>query len=326
MKNSIKRGLNKLVCYAEREIFRLKGKKIILLAALVCFAVLNVSAQTEEQETKGQKYFRLTKTADDNPTDWKAQLEAGRFLLDKENGIYNESQAEKYFDRLFHLATDNNKEIADSVIGEVGMALMTIASNKKDIDKAMFYIDEMRHAEKVGINVDKDKLFYVSSWGLWYSMIIQKDVAKSLSYILDMRDKLTKDSVPGIEYTDVFTAIVFEGVTAKYRNMFGDRVVELTFDGKKYYMISSGEWNIEQPLRGWMQTEEGKHPLLYGEDGKVYDDIHGHLEFNFLYDKGCVKQKEGANAQLVTITPEHRQQMVEAYHNYMKKAKKNNKQ
>lgn len=303
-------------------------KKIILLAALVCFSVLNVSAQTEEPETKGHKFFRLTKTADDNPTDWKAQLEAGRFLLDKENGIYNESQAEKYFDRLFHLATDINKEIADSVISDVGMALMTISSNKKDIDKTMFYIDEMRHAEKVGINVDKDKLFYVSSWGLWYSLIVQKDVAKALSYIMDMRDKLTKDSVPGIEYTDVFTAIVFEAVTAKYRNMFGDKVIELTFDGKKYYMLSSGEWNIEQPLMRWMQTEEDeeKHPLLYGEDGKVYDDIHGHLEFNFLYKEGCVKQKEGANAQLVTVTPEQRQKMVEAYRNYMKKAKKNNKQ
>lgn len=300
-------------------------QKIILLAALVCFTALNVNAQTEEPETKAQKFFRLTKTADDNPTEWKAQLEAGRFLLDKENGIYNESQAEKYFDRLFHLATDINKEIADSVIGAVGMALMTISSNKKDIDKAMFYIDEMRHAEKVGINVDKDKLFYVSSWGLWYSMIIKKDVAKSLSYILDMRDKLTKDNVPGIEYTDVFTAIVFEGVMEKYNNMFGDRVIELTFDGKKYYMISSGEWNIEQPLRGWMQTEEGKQPLLYGEDGKVYDDKHGNVEFNFLYSKGSVKQKEGANAQLVTVTPEQRRQMVEVYRNYMKKAKKNNK-
>ena len=301
-------------------------KHIILLAALFCFAVLNVSAQTEEQETKGHKFFRLTKTADDNPTDWKAQLEAGRFLLDKEDGMYNESQAEKYFDRLFHLATDINKEIADSVIGEIGMALMTISSNKKDIDKAMFYIDEMRHAEKVGINIDKDNMYYISSLGMWYSMIIQKDFAKSLSYILDMRDRLTKDNVPGIEYTDVFTAIVFEGVIEKYRNMFGDKVMELTFDGKKYYMISSGEWNIEQPLGGWMQTEEGNLPLLYGEDGKVYDNKHGNLGFNFRYENGCIKQKDEANARLVTVTPEHRQQMVEAYHNYMKKAKNNKKQ
>lgn len=303
-------------------------KKIFLLAALVCFSVLNVSAQTEEPETKGHKFFRLTKTADDNPTDWKAQLEAGRFLFDKEDGIYNESQAEKYYDRLFHLATDINKEIADSVIGEAGLALMTISSNKKDMDKAMFYIDEVRHAEKVGINIDKNKSIPVSAWGVWYSMTVQQDFAKALSYILDMRDRITKDSIPGIEYTDVFTALVFEGVTAKYMNMFGDKVVELTFDGKKYYMISSGEWNIEQPLMRWMQTDgDGeKHPLLYGEDGKVYDDIHGHLEFNFLYDKGCVKQKEGANARLVSVTPEQRQKMVEAYRNYMKKAKKNNKQ
>ena len=121
-------------------------KRMILLTALVCFAALNVSAQTEEPETKGQKYFRLTKTADENPTDWKAQWEAGAFLLDKENGMDNPSQAATYYDRVFHLATDYNKEIPDSVIREAGSLLMAAASNQKDLDKTLFYIDELAHA------------------------------------------------------------------------------------------------------------------------------------------------------------------------------------
>ena len=83
-------------------------KKIILFAAFVCFAALNVNAQTEEPESKIEKMLRLTKTANENPTDWKAQLEAGHFLLDKENGMYNQSQAEKYYERIYHLATDYN--------------------------------------------------------------------------------------------------------------------------------------------------------------------------------------------------------------------------
>ena len=294
------------------------------MAALVCSAALNVSAQTEEQETKGHKFFRLTKTADDNPTDWKAQLEAGHFLLDKENGMYNQSQAGKYYERIYHLATDYNKEIPDSIIRETGIMLMTVALDKKDIDKALFYIDEMIHAPKVGVDIPDEYIITTSTWGMFYSMI-KEDFPKSLSYMMMLRDLVTKNNTPGIEYTDVFSALLFERLIEKYRKMFGDKVMELIFDDKKYYLISFGEWNIEKPLMGWMQEVEGSTPLLYGEDGKIHDDIHGNMEYSFQYYKDGIKPKEGANAQLVTVTPELRQQMVEAYRNFIKKAKKDKK-
>ena len=288
---------------------------------MVCFAALNVSAQTEEPESKIGKMLRLTKTADENPTDWKAQLEAGHFLLDKENGIYNQSQAEKYIERLYHLATDYNKEIPDSVIREAGTMLMAIATDKKNLDKAIFYIDEMLHAQKVGVEIRDDYLNTFAFWGMLYSMM-KEDFVKSMSYIMEMRERLTQNKTAGIEYTDAFTAMVFERLIEKYKNMLGDKVMEIILDGQKYYFIAMNDWNIEKPLMGWMQQVEGNPTLLYGEDGKVYDDKHGPMEYSFFYDKNGVKPKEGANARLVTVTPEHRQQMVEAYRNYMKKAKK----
>ena len=297
-------------------------KKIILLATIVCFAALSVNAQTEEQETKGQKYFRLTKTADDNPTDWEAQLEASHFLLDKENGIYNMTQAERYYERLYHLATDYNKEIPDSVIRETCIMLSTAATDKKDLDKALFYIDELLHAKKVGVDVGDEYLISIPCWGMMYSMI-KEDIPKSLSYLMNIRELVTKKNTPGIEHTDAFAAIIFERLIEKYRDMFGDKVIEMTFDDKKYYLISMNEWNIEKPLMGWMVETEGNPPLFYGEDGKVYDDIHGNMEYSFRYYKDGIMPSENANTRLITVTPEHRQQMVEAYRKYMKKAKKN---
>ena len=299
-------------------------QKIILLAALVCFAAAGVSAQTEESESKIEKMLRLTKTADENPTDWLAQLEAGHFLLDKENGMYNQSQAGKYYERIYHLATDYNKEIPDSVIREAGVMLMTVATDKKNVDKALFYIDEIMHAQKVGVDIPDEYLISIAGWGMLYGMM-REDFVKSLSYAMDMRERLTQNNTPGIEYTDVFTAMVFERLMEKYRNMFGNKVMELTFDDQKYYIISMNDWNIERPLMGWTQKAEGNPTLLYGEDGKVYDDKHGPMEYSFQYYKDGVKPKDGANARLVTLTPERRQQMVEAYHNYMNKAKKNKK-
>ena len=60
-------------------------RKIFLMAVFACFAAMNVNAQTEGTESKNEEMLRLTKAADENPTDWKAQLEAGDFLLDREN-------------------------------------------------------------------------------------------------------------------------------------------------------------------------------------------------------------------------------------------------
>ena len=297
-------------------------RKIILFAAFACFAALNVSAQTEEPESKIEKMLRLTKTANENPTDWKAQLEAGHFLLDKENGMYNQSQAEKYYERIYHLATDYNKEIPDSVILETGTMLMTVATDKKNVDKALFYIDEMIRAQKVGVDISDDYMNSFAFWGMLYSM---EDMVKPLAYMMNLRKRLTTNKTPGIEYTDVFTAVLFERMMEKYRDMFGDKVMELTFDGKKYIMISKGDWNIEKPLVGWMQNTEGSATLVYGEDGKVYDDKHGYMEYGFDYGKNGIVPKEAVNMRLITVTPERRQQMVEAYRNYLKKAKNNKK-
>lgn len=297
-------------------------RKIILFAAFVCFAALSVSAQTEEPESKIEKMLRLTKTANENPTDWKAQLEAGHFLLDKENGVYNQSQAEKYYERIYHLATDYNKEIPDSVIFEAGNVLMTVATDKKNIDKALFYIDEIIHAQKVGVDIKDEYLNSIDFWGVINSMG-KEDMVRSLAYTMSFRERLTKNNTPGIEYTDVFTTVLFERLIDKYRDMFGDKVMELTFDGKKYIMISKGDWNIEKPLVGWMQNVEGSPTVVYGEDGKVYDDKHGYMEYGFDYYKHGVVPKEGVNMQLITVTPERRQQMVEAYRDYLKKTKKN---
>ena len=296
-------------------------KKIILFAAFVCFAALSANAQTEEPESKIAKMLRLTKTADENPADWEAQIEAGHFLLDKENGMYNQSQAEKYYERIYHQAVDYNKDIPDSVFCEAGIMLMTGATYKKNLDKALFYIDEMFRANRVGVDIKDEYLNSLAFWGMINSMG-KENMAKSLAYIMDFRERLTQNNTPGIEYTDVFTAVLFERLIEKYTDMFSGKVIELTFDGKKYIMISKGDWNIGKPLVGWMQNVEGSPTVVYGEDGKVYDDKHGYMEYGFDYTKDGVVPKKDLNMRMITVTPEHRRQMVEAYRNYKKKAKK----
>ena len=298
-------------------------RKIFVMAVFACFAAMNVNAQTAETESKNEKMLRLTKAADENPADWKAQWEAGRFLLGKEKKN-NLSQAEKYYERLFPLATAFKKEIPDSVILEAGSMLIGAAGDKKDFDKALFYVDEMLRAPKVGVEIGDGYLNVMDFWGIVYSMI-KEDMVRSLAYMMDFRERLAKGNNPGIENTDMTTILLFEKMIEKYNDMFGDKLVEMTFDNKKYIVISMDDWNIEKPLMGWMKETEGDQESLYYccDDGTVTDDLHGEWNFSFNYDKDGFKQEDATNTRLITVTPERRQQLVDAYRKYMKKSKKN---
>lgn len=293
-------------------------RKIFVLAVFACFAAMNVNAQTEETESKNEEMIRLTKAADENPADWKAQWEAGRFLLN------NPSQAEKYYERLFHLATDYNKEIPDSVIRETGwtLAVTSMAPEKQNLDRALFYIDVMRHADKMGVDMSDGYTYMFDVIGVIYGMM-KEESERSLYYMTELRQHLAKDKKPGIEYTDMMTAMLYDELMSKYRETFGDKLLELTIDGKKYIALSMNDWNIEKPFMGWKKDTDQESLYYCCDDGSVTDDLHGEWGFNFNYDKDGVKPQEGANARLITVTPERRQQLVEAYRKYMKKAKKN---
>lgn len=295
-------------------------RKIFVMAALVCIAATGVNAQTEETESKNEEMLRLTKAADENPADWKAQYEAGHFLLN------NPSQAEKYYERLFHLATDYNKAVPDSVIRETGwtLAVTSMAPEKGDLDRALFYIDMMRHADKMGVDMSDGYTYMFDVIGVICGMM-KEESERSLYYMTELRNHLAKDKIPGIEYTDMMTAMLYDELMSKYKETFGDKLLEVTFGGKKYIALSMGDWNIEKPFAGWMEeTEEDQKSLYYCcDDGKVTDELHGEWVCSFDYDKDGVKPQEGANARLITVTPERRQQLVEAYRKYMKKAKKN---
>ena len=199
---------------------------------------------------------------------------------------------------------------------------MLFRSEKQNLDRALFYIDMMRLADKMGVDMSDGYTYMFDVLGVMYGMI-KEESEKSLYYMTELRQHLAKDKIPGIEYTDMMTAMLYDELMSKYRDTFGDKLLEMTIDGKKYIALSMNDWNIEKPLAGWMKDQDQESLYYCCDDGKVTDDLHGQWEFNFYYDKDGVKPQEGANARLITVTPERRQQLVEAYRKYMKKAKKN---
>lgn len=303
------------------------------LAFFFCCALTTVvNAQTAETESSMDKYLRLSKVADENPTNWQAQLEVGHMLLDKESSLYNQSRAAKYYERIYQQVAGINKEVPDSVFFESLSMLMVAASDKKDMQKALFYLDEYIRADKMGMDVKKDNVISCGMMGSIFNLL-NGDAAKALWYMLNMRKLAAADKKTGMEYSDPMTVILYENLLSEYRKTFGDKLPEFTLDGKKYIVISMNKWNVEMPLMGWLGAigDEGDDErdkglkLFYGEDGKVYDDVHGEMNYSFNYNKDGFVPQEGYNVRMIAVTPEQRQKMVDAYHSYMKKHKKDSK-
>ena len=300
--------------------------RLVLTVFFCCAMTTVVNAQTTESESKIEKYLRLSKEADENPTNWQTQLEVGHMLLDKENSFYNMSRAAKYYERIYQQTVGVNKEVPDSVFLESVVMLMTVATDKKDVNKVLFYIDELMRADKIGMNINRD---YVTSYNVMAIVfnLMNNNAAKALCNIQDARKLLIADKKVGIDYSDPMTVMLYENLLSEYRKSFGDKLPELTLDGKKYIIIAMNQWNVEMPLMGWLggldddgDAERGKGlKLLYGEDGKVYDDMHGEMNYSFNYTKDGFVPQEGYNVRMITVTPEQRQKMVNAYHSYTKK-------
>ena len=306
--------------------------RMVLTFFFCCALTTVVNAQTAETESNMDKYLRLSKEADENPTNWQAQLEVGHMLLDKESSLYNQSRAAKYYERIYQQAAGFNKEVPDSVFRESVVMLMTVASDKKDLKKALFYTDELMRAEKIGMDINKDYVITCGMMGIGLNLI-NGDAAKALCHMLDMRKLATADKKAGIDYSDPMTVMLYENLLSEYRKSFGDKLPELTLDGKKYIIIAMNQWNVEMPLMGWFGGvgDDGDDEraevlkLFYGEDGKVYDDIHGEMIYSFNCNKDGFVPQEGYNVRMITVTSEQRQKMVDAYHSYMKKHKKDQK-
>ena len=309
----------------------LAAGRIVLTFFFYCAMTTVVNAQTAETESKMEKYLRLSKEADENPNNWQTQLEVGHMLLDKESGVYNQSRAVRYYERIYQRAAGFNKEVPDSVFLESIVALMTIAGDKKDVNKVLFYADELIRAEKIGVNIDKDYVITYGVMGVLFNLM-NGDAAKALCHMLDTRKLAIADKKAGIDYTDPTTVILYENLLSEYKKTYGDKLTEVTLYGKKYVIIAKGSWNVEKPLMGWLgglaDYADDKDPelkLLYGEDGKVYDDVHGDMNYSFGYGIDGFHPKEGYNVRMITPTHEERQKMVDAYRSYMKKHKKDQK-
>lgn len=295
-------------------------KKMIGVALmLMCAVTLQVSGQNAN-ETLRQKYDRMEKDADANPTDWQKQYAVAQMLIQKDSELHDQEKANKFYERIYHLVSDINDVVPDSVYNEGCYILMLNAMNKSDIEKTVFYAEELiRHAK---LKNDMQNSFYIGANALMAPiMIMLERSAGGLDKLLELRKKIEERNYNGVENTDAMLAFFYDQTYNEYREWVADKLMEITIEGKPYVLIAMGDWNVEQPLMGWSVDKPDSKAVFIDENLKVYDDLHGAMQFNFNWDEKTTSIVKTANTtvRLITVTPERRQQMVEAYRKYLKK-------
>lgn len=294
-------------------------KKMIGVALmLMCAVTLQVSGQNAN-ETLRQKYDRMEKDADANPTDWQKQYAVAQMLIQKDSELHDQEKANKFYERIYHLVSDINDVVPDSVYNEGCYILMLNAMNKSDIEKTVFYAEELiRHAK---LKNDMQNSFYIGANALLAPiMIMLERSAGGLDKLLELRKNIEERNYNGVENTDAMLAFFYDQTYSEYREWVSDKLMEINIEGKPYVLIAMGDWNVGQPFMGWSVDKPDNKVVLVDENLKVYDDLHGAMQFDFNWNEETTSIVKTANTtvRLITVTPERRQQMVEAYKKYLK--------
>ena len=286
---------------------------------LMCAVTLQVSGQNAN-ETLRQKYDRMEKDADANPTDWQKQYAVAQMLIQKDSELHDQEKANKFYERIYHLVSDINDVVPDSVYNEGCYILMLNAMNKSDIEKTVFYAEELiRHAK---LKNDMQNSFYIGANALMAPiMIMLERSAGGLDKLLELRKNIEERNYNGVENTDAMLAFFYDQTYSEYREWVSDKLMEINIEGKPYVLIAMGDWNVGQPFMGWSVDKPDNKVVLVDENLKVYDDLHGAMQFDFNWNEETTSIVKTANTtvRLITVTPERRQQMVEAYRKYLKK-------
>lgn len=285
---------------------------------LMCAVTLQVSGQNAN-ETLRQKYDRMEKDADANPTDWQKQYAVAQMLIQKDSELHDQEKANKFYERIYHLVSDINDVVPDSVYNEGCYILMLNAMNKSDIEKTVFYAEELiRHAK---LKNDMQNSFYIGANALMAPiMIMLERSAGGLDKLLELRKNIEERNYNGVENTDAMLAFFYDQTYSEYREWVSDKLMEINIEGKPYVLIAMGDWNVGQPFMGWSVDKPDNKVVLVDENLKVYDDLHGAMQFDFNWNEETTSIVKTANTtvRLITVTPERRQQMVEAYKKYLK--------
>ena len=260
-------------------------KKIVMtLAAVLCSAMTLMAQESVEQALKSAE--EKVKLADKNPKDGKKQLRAAEALLNDELGEKKDyDRALTYANRALKIAmeqpvpTDTLKGLSYYAIGQIFIGK---GSNENAADYFEMAMDAFE--EELG---KEDPLTNGTKFIYSYMMIMNGQLFRAFPKIQEAfynnsiapQDK----RIENMDDANIAMEMAVELLIASYTKLYRYALPMIEFEGKKYLVVQGTDWNIEQPLVGWLVPStlrsESENEAFKGNETILCDD---NLQFKVL--------------------------------------------
>ena len=207
---------------------------------------------------------------------------------------------------------------------------------KQDIEKCFDFYEMALDAYEIELGrfdpvTNGNKLVYG-----WF-MATQKPsrgFAKIVEAVNDNARAPQDKRIKNMDEANISLEMVLELLINEQNELFNHALPTIVVDGKRYFILETGFWNMESPLVGWIglrmtssdtkdNAEKDNDTILYGEDGtfKVLteaDQDQRQLLFNISYssnNRNMLELKDG-EARIKTLDEEAFNKILAKYREY----------
>lgn len=233
-------------------------KRIMTLVALLCAITFQVNAQndTEEMQKVAIKATEeLAKEADKNPKNGKKQLVAAEALLwDVLGDKLDFDRALTYANRALKIA-ESQQQLQDTLMGRTCSALGYIYLKKQNFENAIDYYEKGLTAFEQELG-RYDPVTIYQKLQIGYMIMITFDARRGSLFVqqafLDSERAPIEKRLKNLENLSALYELAIDFLTADITLRMQRGLPLITLEGKKYFILETPEWNIEQPIVGWL--------------------------------------------------------------------------
>ena len=239
-------------------IMTMKLKLLSLFVALMCVTVFKANAQnnSEQLQKAAMKVAEeRMKDADKNPKNGKKQLVAAdAFIVDDLGDKRDLDRAMVYVNKALKIA-EAQPVLKDTLMGTTCCALGSLYYMKGDLEKSVDYFEKGLGAiEQEFGRYDPITIFNKLRFG--YLVMCAMDVRRGSLFIqqafLDSEKAPAEKRLKNLENLTAVYEMAIDFLVADITMRMQRGLPLVTFEGKKYYILETPEWNMEQPIVGWL--------------------------------------------------------------------------
>lgn len=243
----------------------------------MCAVAFQANAQNNEEELQKKALevaLEAAKEADENPTDGRKQyVAAAGFSMDLLGDKVDLDRALDYANKALKIA-ELQPVLKDTLMGQTCLTLGSIYLKKREIEKAYDYYEK-------GLKAFEQELGRYDPVTIYQKLKIGFDIMMSINVrygsIFIQQAFLDSERVPAEKRLKNMTEIMalydlaIEFLIADISNKMWNGLPIVFFEGKRYFMVETPEWNMEQPVVGWLVPK--LKLVLQGKDAKKEGNI-----------------------------------------------------